>query len=120
MSGPIKLGDIVALVSNVKQMTNMLDGAEGIEQLRKCLSAIVEDHKMLMKFMVAIRRANRAVDTLSDTPLSFVGGFALPSEEAEEPVPSYPDRPVPRRARRVAEDPKERARVMDGESAEEE
>ncbi len=112
MSEPIKLGDLVDLVSNVKQMTNMLDGAGDLEQLRKCLSSIVEDRKLLFKFMMALRRARRAADTLSETPLSFVGGFALPPEETTEPVPSYPERPVPRRAQRIAADPKARARVM--------
>lgn len=121
MSEPIKLGDIVDLVSNVKQMTNMLDGVGDLDQLRKCLSGIVEDRKSLFKFMMALRRARRAVDTLSDTPLSFVGGFTLPSEDLPESMPSYPERPVPSRAQRIAADPKERSRIMDmGGGSEEE
>jgi hypothetical protein len=96
MSESFRLGDIIDLVSNLKQVTSLLDGAKDAGQLRQNLSDMLEDRKSLMKFMLALKRANIAADALADAPLSFVGG-SLPPEEKSEEV-SEPA-PVPRRAR---------------------
>ncbi len=112
MSDQIKLGTIVDLVSNVKQMTSLLDDADDLDRLQAALAGLVENRKSLMKFMIALRRTKKACATISEAPLSFVGGF-VSDDENVEPVPSLPEpRPVPSRARRIASDPKERARVM--------
>jgi hypothetical protein len=96
MSESFKLGDIIDLVSNLKQVTSILDGAKDADQLKVNLSDMLEDRKSLMKFMLALKRANVAASALADSPLSFVGGFLPPEEEPEEvPDPA----PIPRRAR---------------------
>jgi hypothetical protein len=96
MSEPFRLGDVIDLVSNLKQVTSLLDGAKDADQLKQNLGDMLEDRKSLMKFMLALKRANIAADALADSPLSFVGGFPPTIEEPEEvPDPA----PVPRRAR---------------------
>lgn len=112
MSDQIKLGTIVDLVTSVKQMTSLLDGADDLDRLREALAGLVEDRKAIMKFLIALKRTRKACATIAEAPLSFVGGF-VPDDESADLVPSLPEpRVVPSRARRIASDPKERARIM--------
>ena len=113
MNEAIRLGDIIELVSNVRQMDSMLDGSSDLDRVRTCLASLLEDRKALMKFMMALRRTRRAADSLSNASLSFVSGFAPPEEES--PEEEFPERPIPRRARRAAADLKERTRIMGNE-----
>ena len=96
MSESFKLGDIIDLVGNVKQVTTLLDGGADVEQLKSTLTDLIEDRKALLKFMLALKRANAAATAISDAPLSFVGGLApLSVEPTDPPEPA----PIPRRAR---------------------
>ena len=96
MNEQFKLGDIIDLVTSVRQVTTLLDGGDDADQLKVELAAMIMDRKALLKFMLALKRANKAANAVSDAPMSFVGGF-IPEED--EP-PSDPDpAPVPRRAR---------------------
>ena len=110
MDNLLKLGDIIDLVSSVRQITTLLDAAADPEKLRVSLHALLEDRKTRVKLLVALKRAERAADQLSNSPLSFMGGLVA-EDEPEMPEPS----PVPRRAQRIANDPKERKRVMGDE-----
>lgn len=95
MNEQFKLGDIIDLVTNVRQVTTLLDGGDDADQLKVELAAMIMDRKALLKFMLALKRANKAANAVSDAPMSFVGGFIPEDEPAETPDPA----PVPRRAR---------------------
>jgi len=115
MSDSLRLGDIIDLVGGVKQVTSLLDGGADHVKLRDSLTEMLGDRKALIKFAVALKKAKRAADALANSPLGFVGGLDA-DDEPEAPEPG----PIPRRAQRVASDPKQRRRVMGDEDGGEE